>query len=219
MIDLHTHTLFSDGVLLPSELVYRAKFKGYKTIALTDHVDYSTYDYVIPRIIKVSEILSAQYDIDVLPGVEITYVPPKLIKDMSEKCRNLGAKIIVVHGETVAETVPTLTNHYAVCAGIDILAHPGHITKEDVLLAKQNNVCLEITTRCGHNVTNKEVATLAVECGAKLVLNTDSHEPENLMDKEKIGVTLKNAGLDTEYFKIMQQNSYDIVDSKKQRVL
>ena len=56
MIDLHTHTLFSDGVLLPSELVYRAKFKGYKAIALTDHVDYSTYDYVIPRIIKVSKI-------------------------------------------------------------------------------------------------------------------------------------------------------------------
>ena len=71
-------------------------------------------------------------------------------------------------------------------AGIDILAHPGHITKEDVLLAKENNVCLEITTRCGHNATNKEVASLALECGAKLVLNTDSHEPENLMDKTKI---------------------------------
>ncbi len=215
MIDLHTHTLFSDGVLLPSELVYRAKFKGYKTIALTDHVDYSTYDYVIPRIMNVSAILQAEYDIEVLPGVEITYVPPKLIKDVVQKCKELGAKIIVVHGETVAETVPPETNLYAVQAGIDILAHPGHITKEEVLLAKQNNVCLEITTRCGHNVTNKEVAALALEYGAKLVLNTDSHEPENLLDKEKIEVTLKNAGLDFEYFKIMQQNSYDIVASKK----
>jgi len=214
MIDLHTHTLFSDGVLLPSELVYRAKFKGYKTIALTDHVDYSTYDYVIPRIIKVSEILQGQYDIQVIPGVEITYVPPKLIKDMADKCKSLGAKIIVVHGETVAETVPPLTNHYAVQAGIDILAHPGHITKEDVLLAKENNVCLEITTRCGHNATNKEVASLALECGAKLVLNTDSHEPENLMDKLKIENTLKQSGLDLEYFNIMQQNSYDIVALK-----
>lgn len=215
MIDLHTHTLFSDGVLLPSELVYRAKVKGYKTIAITDHVDYSTYDYVIPRIIKVAEILTEQYGINVLPGVEITYVPPKLIKDMAEKCKKAGAKIIVVHGETVAETVPPETNHYAVQAGIDILAHPGHITKEDVLLAKQNNVCLEITTRKGHNATNKEVATLARECGAKLVLNTDSHEPENLMDEEKIKITLANAGLDLEYFKIMQQNSYDIAASKK----
>lgn len=215
MIDLHTHTLFSDGVLLPSELVYRAKFKGYKAIALTDHVDYSTYDFVIPRIIKVSKILQEQYDIQVLPGVEITYVPPKLIKDMATKCKDLGAKIIVVHGETIAETVPSQTNHYAIQAGIDILAHPGHITKEEVLLAKQNNVCLEITTRRGHNATNKEVASLALKYGAKLVLNTDSHEPENLMDKEKIEKTLKQAGLTIEYFNTMQQNSYDIVALKK----
>lgn len=215
MIDLHTHTLFSDGVLLPSELVYRAVVKGYKTIALTDHVDYSTYDYVIPRIIKVSQILQEQYEIQVLPGVEITYVPPKLIKDMALKCKDLGAKIIVVHGETVAETVPHTTNYYALQAEIDILAHPGHITREEVLLAKENNVCLEITTRAGHNATNKEVAMLALECDAKLVLNTDSHEPENLMDKMKIEDTLKQSGLGLDYFNIMQQNSYHIVASKK----
>ena len=215
MIDLHTHTLFSDGVLLPSELVYRAKFKGYKAIALTDHVDYSTYDYVIPRIIEVSKILQDNYEINVIAGVEITYVPPKLIKDMVGKCKDLGAKIIIVHGETVAETVPAQTNHYAIQAGIDILAHPGHITKEDVLLAKENNVCLEITTRAGHNATNKEVAMCALECGAKLVLNTDSHEPQNLLDKIKIENTLKQSGLKLDYFNIMQQNSYTIVASKK----
>lgn len=214
MIDLHTHTLFSDGVLLPSELVYRAKFKGYKAIAITDHVDYSTYDYVIPRIVRVSEILQSDYDIQVITGVEITYVPPKLIKDMVMKCKNLGAKIIVVHGQTVAETVPEETNRYAVSAGIDVLAHPGHITKEDVLLAKENNVCLEITTRHGHNATNKEVASLAQECGAKLVFNTDSHSPEDLMDKWKIEKTLFDAGLSLKHFDIMQQNAADIINLK-----
>ncbi|MDD2524144.1 MAG: histidinol phosphate phosphatase domain-containing protein [Endomicrobiaceae bacterium] len=211
MIDLHTHTLFSDGVLLPSELVYRAKFKGYKIIAITDHVDYSTYDYVIPRILKVADVLQNNYDIQVIAGVEITYVPPKLIKDMVSRCRQLGSQLIVVHGETVAETVPEGTNHYAVQAGIDILAHPGHIKKEDVLLAKENNVCLEITTRNGHNATNKEVATLTLECGAKFVFDTDSHSPEDLMDKTKIEKTLANAGLDLKYFDIMQQNALDII--------
>lgn len=211
MIDLHTHTLFSDGVLLPSELVYRAKYKGYKTIALTDHVDYSTYDYVIPRILKVAEILQANYDIRVIAGVEITYVPPKLIKDMVSKCRLLGAKIVVVHGETVAETVPSGTNHYAVQAGIDVLAHPGHITNEDVIIAKNNNVCLEITTRNGHNATNKEVADLALQNGAKLVFDTDSHSPEDLMDNFKIEKTLSDAGLDFKNFDVMQRNAYDIV--------
>ena len=83
------------------------------------------------------------------------------------------------------------------------------------LLAKENNVCLEITTRCGHNATNKEVATLALKYGAKLVLNTDSHEPENLMDKNKVENTIKLSGLSLDYFNIMQQNSYNIVASKK----
>lgn len=214
MIDLHTHTLFSDGVLLPSELVYRAKFKGYKAIGLTDHVDYSNYEFNIPKIVAVAKVLQEHYDIKVLPGVEITYVPPKLIADIVEKCKKLGAKIIVVHGETVAETVPPETNHYALQAGIDILAHPGHITKEDVLLAKENNVCLEITTRKGHNATNKEVATLAVQCGAKLVLNTDSHTPDDLMDSVKIEKTLFDAGLDLKYFETMQKNSQNIIDKK-----
>ena len=55
----------------------------------------------------------------------------------------------------------------------------------------------------------------ALECGAKLVLNTDSHEPQNLLDKIKIENTLKQSGLNLDYFNIMQQNSYTIVASKK----
>ncbi len=39
MIDLHTHTFFSDGELAPSELVRRAYLKGYKVIGLSDHAD------------------------------------------------------------------------------------------------------------------------------------------------------------------------------------
>ena len=50
MIDLHTHTLFSDGILLPSELVRRAYSAGYKALAITDHVDSSNIDFVMPRI-------------------------------------------------------------------------------------------------------------------------------------------------------------------------
>jgi len=37
MIDLHTHSLFSDGELIPSELVSRAAAAGYRAIAITDH--------------------------------------------------------------------------------------------------------------------------------------------------------------------------------------
>ena len=97
MIDLHTHTFFSDGVLIPSELVYRAKVKGYRAIAITDHGDFSNLDLVIPRIRKAAQILSSHYDIIVLPGIELTYVPPELIKRAVKLARKLGAKIVVVH--------------------------------------------------------------------------------------------------------------------------
>jgi histidinol phosphatase-like PHP family hydrolase len=199
--------LFSDGVLLPSELVYRAKVKGYTAIAVTDHVDYATYDFVIPRIKKVAAILARCYGIKVIAGVEVTYVPPALIKDMVKKCRSLGAKIVVIHGETPAETVPPGTNHAAVLSGADILAHPGPINEADVRLAAKHHVCLEITTRNGHNATNRHVAQLGLKHKARLVLNTDTHAPENLLDAVKIKKTLLQSGLPKDYYTLMQDNA------------
>ena len=50
MIDLHTHSLFSDGELLPSELIRRAKVIGIQYLAITDHVDFSNYLFVIEHV-------------------------------------------------------------------------------------------------------------------------------------------------------------------------
>lgn len=211
MIDLHTHSLFSDGVLLPSELIYRAKVHGYEAIAVTDHGDFSTFDLVIPRLRRIAGELSRHYGLTVVPGIEITYVPPALIARAAKLCRTLGARIVVVHGETPAETVPAGTNRAAILAGADVLAHPGRITEEEVRLAKELNVRLEITTRRGHNKTNRHVAQLAKKTGARLVLDTDSHEPEDLLTEEKIRKTLAMSGLTRNDFLRMQENARDIV--------
>ncbi|MDD5168011.1 MAG: PHP domain-containing protein, partial [Syntrophales bacterium] len=72
MIDLHTHSFFSDGELVPSELVRRAKIIGYKAIAVTDHGDASNLDFIIPRIVRVSRQLSDVCDIRVIAGIELT---------------------------------------------------------------------------------------------------------------------------------------------------
>lgn len=211
MIDLHTHSFFSDGSLVPSELVFRAKSKGYEAIAITDHIDMSNLDFVIPRIVKISSILTSQYKMEVIPGAELTYVPPDLISQVAEECRKLGAKIILVHGETTVEPVPSGTNRAALLSNIDILSHPGKISGEEVELAKKNSIFLEITSRKGHSLTNQHVGTLAKEKGAKLIFNTDAHEPEDLINDREALEVVKRAGMVKEDLELMFENARSLI--------
>ncbi len=195
MIDLHTHTLFSDGEFLPSELVRRAEVKGYKAIALTDHVDSSNIDLVVSRIVRVSKVLNRFWRIRTLPGVEITHVPLEEIKPLVKFARKNGAKIVVVHGETISEPVIPGTNGYAIEAECDILAHPGLITKKDAIFAKRRGVFLELTTRKNHSSSNSHVYKMAKSSGAKLVLNTDAHGGKDLVSDAEAGRILAKIGL------------------------
>ncbi len=207
MIDLHTHTVFSDGSLIPAELVRRAEVLGLKGIAITDHGDSSNIDWIVPRIVAISKELNRVLQIRVVPGIEITHVPPGLIGDAAEKARALGARIIVVHGETIVEPVAPGTNDAALEACIDVLAHPGLITRAAVTKAREKGILLEITARKGHSLTNGHVAKLAREVGAKLVVNTDAHGPEDLIDAKMAKQVVCGAGLTEQDFQIMQENA------------
>jgi histidinol phosphatase-like PHP family hydrolase len=207
MIDLHSHSFFSDGVLVPSELVRRAEYKGLRAIGITDHGDLSNIDFIIPRIVAVAEQLNQVMAIRVIPGIELTHVPPSQIAIAATKSRQLGAKVIIVHGETIVEPVAKGTNHAALAADVDILAHPGLIDEADVILARDKGILLEITARKGHSLTNGHVAALAVKHGAGLVINTDSHEPGDLIDSDFARQVILGAGLGPEHFEIMQANA------------
>ena len=213
MIDLHTHTIFSDGVLIPAELARRAEHKGYEIIGMTDHGDMSNIDFVIPRLVSAAEALNQVLNIKIIPGIEITHVPPALIAATISKSRELGAKIVIVHGETIAEPVAPGTNQAAIAAGADILAHPGLISEADVRAAKENNVLLEITARKGHSLTNGHVARLCEKLGTKMVINTDSHAPGDLITDEKAKQVVCGAGLSEEAFADMQQNAARLVST------
>jgi len=195
VIDFHTHTLFSDGELNPSELVRRAAVKGYRAIGLTDHVDGSSLELVVPRIVKVSRELNRFQDAFVIPGVEITHAPPGQIPELVAEARSLGAALVLVHGETPVEPVAPGTNRAAIESAVDILAHPGFITPEEARLAAETGVRLEISARHGHSLTNGHVARIALEAGATLVINTDTHAPENLITRDWALTVLRGAGL------------------------
>lgn len=212
MIDLHTHSLLSDGELLPSELVRRAAVKGYRAIAITDHVDMSNVDWVVSRLIKDCDELKRYFPIEIIPGVELTHVPPERIKPLAEEARKLGAKVVVVHGETIVEPVAPGTNLQALHSPIDILAHPGLITEEEVLLAKKNGIMLEISARKGHSLTNGHVAKLALKLGAGLVLNTDAHSPEDLITLDQARNIAMGAGLNEEEFLRLTMNERELLE-------
>jgi histidinol phosphatase-like PHP family hydrolase len=217
MIDLHTHTLFSDGALLPYELVRRAVAMGYSAIAITDHVDPSNIDLVIPRIMKALKRLKEFVPIEVIPGAEITHCPPRIIPDLVKEARALGAKIVVVHGETVVEPVIEGTNRAAIEAGTDILAHPGLITTEDILFAKDKGVVLEITSRKGHSLSNGYVAKEAIKFGLSLAINTDCHAPGDLITKETARKILFAAGIDENRIESVFENSKLLVEKALRR--
>lgn len=145
MIDLHSHTFFSDGALVPSEHVRRVEILGYEAIAITDHADSSNIHLLIPNLIKVARDLNPITTTRLIVGIELTHVPPALIAPLAAESRALGAQLIVVHGETPVEPVLPGTNWAALEAGIDILAHPGFITEEEAALAARNNILLELS--------------------------------------------------------------------------
>ncbi|MCM8825183.1 MAG: histidinol phosphate phosphatase domain-containing protein [Candidatus Omnitrophica bacterium] len=195
MIDLHTHSLLSDGVLLPSELARRAEEKGYIAMAITDHVDESNFDSVIASVSRFCNATNVSMKIKVIPGCEITHVPPQDIKTFARECRKLGAKIIVVHGETPVEPVKKGTNLAALESDIDILAHPGILTEQEAHLAAMKKIAIEITTRAGHSLGNGNVAKLWEKHRFPAVLNTDAHTPDNLITKEFAEMVLLCAGI------------------------
>ena len=74
MIDLHTHTTFSDGSQTPTELMEEAAAKGLSAIAVTDH---DTVDG-LPEALAAGERLG----VEVIPGVEINLEHDRVTMDM-----------------------------------------------------------------------------------------------------------------------------------------
>ena len=214
MIDLHTHSIFSDGELVPAEHLRRVESLGYEAVAITDHADSSNLDFIIPRIVQVAEDLNRYSQTRLLPGIELTHIPPQMFSELVPRARELGAKIVVGHGETIMEPVSPGTNLAAIKAGVDILAHPGFITKDEALLAAEKRVFLELTGRKGHSLTNGHVARISAEAGTLLVLNADAHGPGDFMTAEMAETVALGAGLNKVRYEKLRRDMSELVSSR-----
>ena len=64
LVDLHVHTCFSDGTLLPQDVVRYAQENGISAIAITDH---DITDGIVPAILE-----GAKTGVEVIPGIELS---------------------------------------------------------------------------------------------------------------------------------------------------
>jgi len=213
--DFHTHSIFSDGILLPAALIREAEVRGHAALAITDHVDASNLEEVLKALTKFEREMKGRLPLKFFPGVEISYIKPDYIKEYCLKARKLGAKVIVVHGESPVEPVYAGTDRAALeLKGlVDILAHPGkNLTEEEAKLAAKNGIFLEITSRHGHKEGNSHVAEMARFAGAKLLVNTDSHKENDLLTYEQAYEIAKEAGLSDEETKIaLEVNPQELI--------
>ncbi len=212
VIDFHTHTFLSDGYLNPSAAIYYAWQLGYRAIGLTDHVDAGNWEPVLEQTLRACEDANCHWDITAIPGVEITHAPAESIPEIAEKARRFGAQIIVVHGETPVELVPPGTNHFALQSDIDILAHPGFISDDDVQLAVRRGIYLEISARKGHSLTNGYVAQKALTFGANMVIDSDAHTISDYLSDEMVRKVGLGAGLTEEQFATVLQNAERLLE-------
>ena len=217
MIDLHCHSLFSDGCLLPAEFIQRAEAMGYRGLAITDHADQSNLEFILGRLLPAMKALNQTRRLNALAGVELTHLPPSQIADMVGRARDLGAQLVLAHGQSLVEPVADGTNRAAIEAGVDILAHPGLLTLEEAELAAARGVHLEISARAGHCLGNGLVASLARQSGAKLVLNTDAHGPGDLVTRTQAARIAQGAGLSLAEIEVMFNNSHILWQTAQQR--
>ncbi len=212
MIDLHTHTFLSDGALAPAELVRRAEHAGYRAIGMTDHADASNLDELISKIVQFARETQPFVKIRIIPGVELTHVPPGQVAGLVRRARQLGARLVLLHGESVCEPVALGTNRAGIEAGVDILAHPGLISEEEVGLAAANGVHLEISARFSHGLGNGRVVAMARDAGAPLVINSDAHAPADILTpnfREKVAF---GSGLTAEEMERINKSMISLVE-------
>ncbi len=219
--DFHSHTFHSDGSLSPVELIRRAIVRGYRALAITDHVGIGNVEEVVRQVRRDCDLTRRYWDFEAIPGVEITHVPAAAIGEVARAARRAGARVVVVHGETIVEPVEPGTNLAAVsCRDVDVLAHPGILTPEEVRLAVENGVFLEVSARKGHCLGNGRTVELARAAGARLLVNSDSHDPGDLLTPEFQRSVALGAGLrEEELPAVLEENPGLLLDRVRRAAL
>jgi putative hydrolase len=193
--DFHSHTFLTDGRSSATDMWHGADRLAHRVLAITDHVALDDPRPLLDRLAAEARAFE-EGPLHPLIGVEISMVPPRRIAGVARSARLAGAQIVIVHGETLAESVPPGTNRGALaCPEVDLLAHPGLLTERDAALAHAHSIVLELSGRKGHALANGHVAQRALAARADLVVDSDAHDPSELLPFAQAERIAAGAGL------------------------
>ncbi|GAI55945.1 unnamed protein product [marine sediment metagenome] len=61
---------------------------------MTDHGSYSNLDFIISRVRRDCELAEKYWNINAIPGTELTNIPTKSINNMAREAKELGARLL-----------------------------------------------------------------------------------------------------------------------------
>ena len=213
--DLHIHTRWTDGKASIDEIITKAIQQKLSLIAITDH----SPKLLKPRYFDSSYLLEQQKQIDglkkkigndliILKGVEVDILPDGsldlpdwMLKKMDIVIASLHLDLDLPKEVMTDRLVKAIQNPH-----VDIIGHPGgrslpsddctNLEWERVFrAASQNHVALEINSHKHHPFFDDEKIRQAVQFGAILTLNSDTHRLP-MMENSRFGIFLaRRAGV------------------------
>lgn len=197
--DLHCHSNWDGGKNSIEEMVETAKDKGYRYLGISDHTKFLKIEHGLDESElkaqgkQIEEINKKLKDFQILQGAEVNILKDGSLDIENNSLKKLDYAIAGIHShfsmsenEMTERIIRAMKNPY-----INIISHPtGRILKgrrgypvnlERIFkVAKETGTILEINSYPERLDLNGPAARSAIENGVKLVVNTDSHQKDQL---------------------------------------
>jgi DNA polymerase (family 10) len=197
--DLHMHTSWSDGAESIESMAEAAKALGYEYVAITDHskslgIAGGLSEMRLAKQMEALNLLRAKFaGIHLLSGIELEILKDGSLDYPDSVLYALDVVVASVHSAFgQPEDVMTDRIVKAIRSGsVNIIAHPtgrvlgrrlGYDVDMDTVIyeAARHNVALEINAYPERMDLDSKLARKAMEAGVYIVINTDSHNTNEL---------------------------------------
>lgn len=194
--DLHMHTNNSDGQHSLEELVDFVRQRGYAYMAVTDHSQSAIYanglsvERLLAEVDAIRQLNKSLDDFTVLAGIEVDILPDGSLDYADDILEQLDFVVASIHSafktDPTGRTIAAMQNKY-----VDVIGHPtgrlisrreGFALDMDKVVdaAAKTGTALEVNSFWDRLDLNDINIRAAVERGAKISINTDSHHQRHL---------------------------------------